>query len=180
MNCTLLRKRIYKKSKENAQKKSRMLKLHQLRLNYKEQKRSSFFKLWVENINLFINLGQLWKYDDTKPKFRDYICIKKQNGYLIMLHTLQTQKQCTFSNFFGHGNVEIPQDMKGQRSLDNFESTLDRNKNIYYRPNVKGLDTMRISISNSWKLLLTHRKKSKILFRLIKIWKISKRTRHLL
>ena len=93
MNCTLLKELIYKKPKDAQKKKSDMLELHRLRLNYEEQKRSSFYKLWVENINLFINLGQLWKDDDTKPKFRDYISIKRQNGYLIMLHTLQTQKQ---------------------------------------------------------------------------------------
>ena len=57
-----------------------------------------------------------------------------KDGFIVVLQTIGSQKKNLFTNAFGLQNVEIPEDLKGERSLDNFEGQIDRNTDIYFRP----------------------------------------------
>ena len=56
------------------------------------------------------------------------------------MHTTTQQKLTLFGNHFGHAYCEVATELKGHRFLDKYELSLDRNKDIYFRPKVRGED----------------------------------------
>jgi len=134
MNDRLRRGPIFKAPKANPNEKI----MFRLRKNKVDNTRSSLFRLYIDNNNIevFINTILEWTQDQTKPKFKDFVAIQTPNkdGFIIVMQAIGAQKKNIFTNAFGLNNVEIPDDLKGERSLDNYEGQIDRNIDIYFRP----------------------------------------------
>ncbi len=93
----------------------------------------------------FINTIQLWRQDKTKPKLKDFLCIRESefNGFPILIQTLTQHKITIFKHYFGHNEVEAADDLKGvKEGLDIFEMQLDLNVDDFYKPPCKGLKCM--------------------------------------
>ena len=134
MNDRLRRNPIFKAPKPDLKEKT----MFRMQKNKIDTTRSSFFRLYISNdqIEVFINTILEWTQDLSKPKFRDLMVIQTQakDSFVVVLQTIGSQKKNLFTNAFGLQNVEIPEDLKGERSLDNYEGQIDRNTDIYFRP----------------------------------------------
>ena len=134
MNDRFRRQPILKVPKTDSKEKT----MFRLQKNKVDSTRSSFFRLYISNndIQVFINTILEWTQDLSKPKFRDFMIMQTQakDSFIVVLQTIGSQKKDLFTNAFGLQNFEIPEDLKGERSLDNFEGQIDRNTDIYFRP----------------------------------------------
>ena len=101
----------------------------------------TYFRVIIphDNIDLFFKIVKLWRSNLYYPKLKDYVCYNnsKSDTFEFIFHMNTQVKLKVIKHYFGQNLVEAALDIQGNRGLDNFILSMDRNIDEYFKQSAK-------------------------------------------
>ena len=141
-----IKRPVFNKMKFLEKKDIRLILAKRYKIDVTNETRFTYFRVILpyENIEISASILQLWREESIQPKLKDYVCYNnvETQAFKIILHMAKQEKLKVIKHFFGQDLVEAALDIQGNRGLDNFILSMDRNIDEYFKPKRKGLECM--------------------------------------